>query len=103
MVIYMKQWSENADFDWDDGNTDKNWERHRVTDAECEEVFFNEPIVLRHDPSHSATEPRWRALGQTDEGRYLFVAFTVRSGRLRIISAREMTRREKTFYEKNET
>lgn len=85
-------------FEWDDGNIDKNWERHGVSDPECEEVFLNRPLVVRHDPAHSGEERRFHALGQTDKGRYLFIAFTVRQQLIRVISAREMTRRERRFY-----
>ncbi len=99
MLIYvMAAWAGCTGFDWDDGNRGKNWEKHRVVDVECEEIFFNRPFVARHDPVHSADEQRWRAFGQTDRGRYLFVAFTVRRNLIRVISARAMTRREQRFY-----
>ncbi|MBI3185275.1 MAG: BrnT family toxin [Myxococcales bacterium] len=81
-------------FDWDDGNEGKNREKHGVSDAECEEVFFNDPLVAGTDAHHSGSEKRYFALGQTDAGRGLFVAFAVRSGRIRVISARGMTRKE---------
>jgi uncharacterized DUF497 family protein len=86
-------------FDWDEGNQDKNWEKHKVSDGEAEQVFFNEPLVAGKDPSHSGAEKRFYALGQTDAGRQLFIAFTVRDNRIRIISARGMTRREQRRYE----
>lgn len=94
----MRAWAEFVEFDWDAGNRDKNWATHRVSDSECEEVFFNQPLVRRHGPSHSREEHRFRALGRTDAGRRLFVAFTMRGKLLRVISAREMTRRERRFY-----
>ncbi|HEV3276195.1 MAG TPA: BrnT family toxin [Terriglobia bacterium] len=95
----MKEWAECVGFDWDDGNINKNWEKHGVTDSECEEVFFNRPFAVRQDPVHSSDEERrWRAFGQTDRGRYLLVAFTVRRYLIRIVSARLMTRRERRFY-----
>ena len=81
-------------FDWDEGNQRKNREKHRVSDAECEEVFFNQPVIARKDHKHSKHESRYFALGQTDVGRFLFVAFTIRNGLIRVISARDMTRRE---------
>jgi uncharacterized DUF497 family protein len=99
----MDIWADCTGFDWDAGNSDKNWEKHEVSDFECEEVFFNHPLVLRHDPAHSgAGERRFLALGQTDRGRPLFVAFTVRRQLIRVISAREMTRRELRFYRRHE-
>lgn len=86
-------------FDWDQGNVDKNWELHRVAFWESEEVFFNEPLVVRSDLPHSTHEGRYVALGRTDAGRLLFLSFTVRRSLIRIISARDMTRREARTYE----
>ena len=85
-------------FDWDDGNRDKNWDEHRVSDLEGEQVFFNRPLVVRADPSHSKNEDRYFALGCTDAARKLFVAFTLRGDLIRIISTRDMTRREAQEY-----
>ena len=62
-------------FDWDDANTQKNWERHRVSPEEAEDVFFHEPLVVRSDLRHSKTEKRYYALGQTGAARRLFVVF----------------------------
>ena len=86
-------------FDWDDGNALKNWEKHRVSAAECEQAFFNRPLVAAPDVRHSAREPRYYALGQTDAGRRLFLSFTVRGSLIRVISARDMSRRERGRYE----
>ena len=91
--------AEGTEFDWDRGNADKNWERHRVSWAECEEVFFNRPLVVADDELHSETEHRYYALGRTDAGRLLFVAYTLRGERIRVISARDMTRRERKEYD----
>jgi uncharacterized DUF497 family protein len=86
-------------FDWDEGNADKNWNLHRVAFWEAEELFFNEPLVVQADPAHSGGEDRFVALGRTDSGRLLFLGFTVRRTLIRIISARDMTRREANTYE----
>ena len=86
-------------FDWDDGNSSKNWHRHRVTDAESEEVFSNEPIVIIRDSSHSSFESRYAARGVTNSGRRLTVIFAIRNGLIRVISARDMIRREERIYE----
>ncbi len=86
-------------FDWDEGNSNKNWYRHRITDRECEEIFSNLPIIVSEDERHSPAEMRYRALGRSDADRYLFVAFTIRKSLLRVISAREMNRREERRYE----
>ena len=88
-------------FDWDDGNIGKNWDKHRVTDWECEEIFLNRPLVLGSDATHSQAEVRYYALGQTDRGRWLFVAFTVRERLIRPISARDMNAYERRLYERS--
>jgi uncharacterized DUF497 family protein len=89
-------------FGWDEANTQKNWERHRVTPEEAEAVFFNEPLVVRSDVRHSKQEQRYYALGRTDGGRYLFVVFTIRNSLLRVISVRDMNRRERSAYADHE-
>lgn len=86
-------------FDWDVGNTDKNWELHEVSRGEAEETFFNRPFVTTPDPGHSRHEPRYAALGRTDGGRRLTVIFTVRRELIRVISVRDMSRRERRIYE----
>ncbi|MDI6768291.1 MAG: BrnT family toxin [Anaerolineales bacterium] len=86
-------------FDWDEGNREKNWLKHRVTTSECEEAFFNLPLLLQPDPSHSQAEHRYFVLGQTNVGRYLFIAFTTRNDKIRVISAREMSQKESAIYE----
>ena len=85
-------------FDWDAGNRGKN-AKHRVSDDECEEAFFNLPIVLGSDEVHSAQEDRQYVLGQTNAGRRLFIAFTRRGTQIRVISARDMTRKERGAYD----
>jgi len=86
-------------FEWDDGNRDKNWEKHQVSNSDCEEVFFNLPLLLHPDPTHSQAEDRYYVLGQTNEGRRLFISFTIRGENIRVISARDMSKRERNFYE----
>jgi uncharacterized protein len=85
-------------FDWSGGNAEKNWQRHHVTPLEAEQVFFNIPLLAGADPAHSVKERRFYALGQTDEGRELFIAFTMRDRRLRVVSARDMSRKERRIY-----
>jgi uncharacterized protein len=85
-------------FEWDEGNTSKNWVLHRVTPEEAEAVFFHEPLVVRSDVRHSNREKRYYALGRTGGGRCLFVVFTIRSPLLRVISVRDMNRRERAIY-----
>ncbi|HMB55104.1 MAG TPA: BrnT family toxin [Thermoanaerobaculia bacterium] len=89
-------------FQWDEGNAEKNWLSHRVKRAECEQVFFQRPLLVADDEVHSQEELRWYALGRTLEGRRLFVAFTVRDDLVRVISARDMSRGERRIYESAE-
>lgn len=85
-------------FEWDDGNSGKNLGKHGVSDEECEEIFFNDPLVLGEDLAHSQGEPRGYALGQTSAGRLLFVVFTVRRQLIRVISGRHVTASERRRY-----
>jgi uncharacterized DUF497 family protein len=89
-----------SEFERDDGNRDKNWIRHQVSARECEEVFFNQPLLVLPDVRHSQTETRYYALGRTNADRRLFVVFTIRGSSLRVISARDMSRKERLIYEK---
>jgi hypothetical protein len=86
-------------FEWDQGNTEKNWVKHDVHYRECEEVFTNVPLLLSLDVAHSQKEKRFFALGHTNQSRFLFVAFTVRKNKIRVISARNMSKKEKRAYE----
>jgi uncharacterized DUF497 family protein len=86
-------------FDWDKGNVDKNWIKHDVAFWECEEIFANEPLLIHFDDKHSSeSEKRFYTLGQTDAGKMLFEVFTVRHNKIRIISARPMSAKEKAAY-----
>jgi len=85
-------------FEWDTHNAEKNWRKHRVSPEECEEVFFNRPLVVAEDTGRSGQEPRYYCLGQTGYGRFLFMVFTVRGDLIRIISARDMSRKERNVY-----
>ena len=89
-------------FEWDEGNSDKNWDLYQVSKAESEEVFFNVPLILADDAKCSKMEKRYYVLGQTDRGRLLFVAFTIRYNLIRVISARDMNQRETGKYERYE-
>ncbi len=86
-------------FQWDGGNIDKNLIKHNVKNWECEQVFFNRPLVVLDDPRHSVSEKRWAAFGKTDANRFLAIMFTKRNNLIRIISARDMNKRERKFYD----
>ena len=89
---------ECSGFQWDDGNSDKNWISHQVTKSECEQIFFNQPLFVEDDEKHSKTEIRYYALGKTDDERKLFIVFTIRENLIRIISARDMSKKEREIY-----
>ena len=86
-------------FDWDEGNRDKNWDLHKVSWSEAEEVFFNQPLLLYPDPTHSESEDRFYVLGRTAADRGLFVVFTIRKNKVRVISARDMAKKERRIYD----
>lgn len=87
-------------FDWDRGNIDKNWIKHKVAFWESEEIFANQPLLISADAKHSFDgEKRFYALGQTDTQRLLFEVFTVRNRKIRIISSRAMSQKENSIYQ----
>jgi len=100
MAEFPEELARCSGFDWDAGNTAKNWDLHQVTQAECEQAFFNRPILVTVDEGYSAEERRYAALGQTEAGRRLSIVFTIRETLVRVISARNMSRRERRFYER---
>jgi uncharacterized protein len=101
MVIYtMLDFKNATGFEWEEGNITKN-EQHGVSYLESEEIFYGGPLFITPDEGHSSTEQRFRALGRTQAGRLLTVIFTLRKeGTLiRVISARDMHRKERKLYE----
>ncbi|MBI1981862.1 MAG: BrnT family toxin [Methylocystis sp.] len=91
-------------FEWDQGNARKNVEKHGVSQAEAEQIFVNDPLIVTDDLAHNESEPRYHALGRTDASRLLHVTFTLRSNgtHIRIISARDMSRKERQRYEQDD-
>lgn len=89
-----------VEFDWNEFNKEKNWHKHKVDFRECEEVFSNRPLKTYHDVKHSQNENRFAALGITYNYRRLYLVFAVRKNKIRIISARDMSRKERNLYEK---
>lgn len=85
-------------FEWDDGNSSKNWLGHDVQQVEAEQALLNTPLVVNATSTHAAAESRFIALGQTDAGRRLTIVFTVRGTRVRVISARSMSKKERRVY-----
>ena len=95
----MEELGRCTGFQWDEGIAEKNWEKHRVSRFECEHLFFNEPFLVLKDEEHSQNESRYYALGKTNRNRELFIVFTIRDDQIRVISARDMSRRERRYYE----
>jgi len=87
-------------FDWDEGNVDKNWEKHRIHFKEAEEVFFNRPLKIYSDFKHSGRERRFLAYGITDRRKGLTIVFTLRDRKIRIMSARYQSKKERRTYDK---
>ncbi|MBU1129714.1 BrnT family toxin [Patescibacteria group bacterium] len=87
-------------FQWDKSNINKNFLKHQVSDTECEEVFFDNEKKIKKDPLHSKKEKRYILLGKTKKQRLLFIVFTTRKQKIRIISARDINKREIKLYEK---
>lgn len=100
----MIDWTLITGFDWDAGNQRKSLEKHSVSRYEAEQVFFNHPLLILEDHRHSQNEPRYHALGKTDDARLLHITFTLRSSStlLRVISARDMHRKERAVYEQTQ-
>lgn len=105
MIIYsdiMPRHIKSVAFEWDSGNVTKSWLKHVITKEECEEAFLNRPLRIFDDKKHSLDEIRFVAYGKTDIGKYLTIIFTLRSGKIRVISARKQNRKEgKAYDQKN--
>jgi len=98
---YPDELADCTGFQWDPGNSEKNWEQHGVTQGEAEQVFFNRPVRVA-PAKHTRRERRYAALGQTSGGRLLTVVFTIRGTLIRPITVRDMSRRERRLYEREE-
>ncbi len=96
----MVNLSKVVGFEWDKWNIDKSYRKHGITPREAEEIFLDEDINFAEDVEHSQKEVRYSALGKTSESKLLFIVFTIRGNKIRIISARQANRKERRFYEK---
>jgi len=97
----VNETTDSTGFQRDEHNTGKIWEKHHVTPSECEQAFFNLPLITAEDEKHSRGEKRYFALGQTDSGRRLYMVFTFRKSLIRFISVRDMSRKERKVYEQS--
>jgi uncharacterized DUF497 family protein len=100
----MIDWVRITGFDWDEGNSRKSIEKHDVSQSEAEQMFFNQPLLVLADDDHSQQEVRYHALGITNDTRLLHTTFTLRvtGSLIRVISARDMHRKERIVYEKSQ-
>ena len=99
----MKNLSNLEGFEWDKGNSLKNKDKHDVDKDECEQIFFNQPLIIFDDDEHTTEkEKRYGALGKTNEDRGLAIYFTIRNNKFRIISARNQGKKDKQEYTKEE-
>ncbi len=98
-MIIEEVFRSTSGFEWDRGNIEKIWNKHDVRPDEAEEVFFNKPVLMLPDTIHSTYEERFHTMGKTDSGRQLFITWTVRNFKVRVISARPMSRKERGMYE----
>lgn len=87
-------------FEWNKGNIDKNLKKHNVTNKEAEEVFSDKRIKTFENIKHSQKEERFTVLGITEKGRKLYLSFTIRGQKIRVISARDQSKKERRLYEK---
>ena len=97
----MIDWSKVEGFNWDEHNALISLVKHSVGQFEAEEPFFNTPLLVVVDERHSQEEHRYHALGKTSADRLLHITFTLRAENtlIRIISARDMHRKERKIYE----
>jgi len=96
----MKTVRKALQFEWDEGNIEKNWQKHKKSNIEAERAFFDKRRFIFKDKLHSNQEERFRIIGKTREGRLLFIVFTFRKNKIRIISARDVNKKEVYLYEK---
>ncbi|EKE13872.1 MAG: hypothetical protein ACD_12C00773G0001 [uncultured bacterium] len=96
----MMDLNKYTEFEWDKGNIDKSFKKHKISPNEAEEIFLDENLKILKDIRHSQKEERFIALGITKSSKKLFIVYTVRRGKIRIISSRPMNKKQRTYYEK---
>ena len=92
------EFKQPVQYDWDKGNIVKNLLKHGVTTVECEEVFGDDNKVVFADVKHSQREKQHIIIGKTKYSRLLYVVFTIRRKNVRVISARDLNRKEAHYY-----
>lgn len=101
MICTVIRLSEILEFEWDKGNIGKIYQKHGITPNEAEEVFLDKNILIIDDIKHSKSEERFMAIGKINQGSVLFLAYTIRKNKIRIISARKADKIERRLYEQN--
>lgn len=96
----MRIFEEPIRFEWDKGNDEKNFLKHKVTNKESEEVFFDENKIVLKSKSKTFKEERYIVIGKSKNNRLLYIVFTDRKNKIRVISARDINKKERRFYEK---
>jgi len=98
--MYMKVKGKFVKFEWDNANLDKSYLKHGVLTKETEEVFVNNGSFVLPDINHSQAEERFIIIGKTLNKSNLFIVFTLRGKKVRVISARKMHKKEVLKYDK---
>lgn len=96
----MKVYPSSLTFDWDQGNIEKNYLKHHITPDVAEEAFADESLLTFPDPTHSQTELRYHLIGKDKSGDILFISYTIRGKKIRVISARLASKKERKVYAK---
>ena len=96
---YGRILKEVSGFEWDAHNKEKSFIKHEVTNEECEETFFDYNKKIQKDNLHSINEKRYVLMGQTKQNRLLYIIFTIRKNKIRVISARDINKKERKLYE----
>lgn len=90
-----------AGFDWNKGNQE-HIKKHKVKQTECEEIFYSKPLIVSFDKAHSQIEERFEVLGKTNKKRKLFLVYTMRGGKIRVLSCRDQNKKERKTYDQKE-
>lgn len=98
--VYMLDLRKIRGFEWDKGNVEKNYEKHGITPKEAEKVFLDDNLQVEPDVEHQEIEERFVAIGKIQENKVLFVVFTIRKDKVRVISARIADKKERRIYDK---
>ncbi len=88
-------------FEWDKGNLD-HIKKHKIRYEDCEEIFNNKPLLVKKDQRHSQMEERFEVLGKTNAGKKIFLVYATRRSKMRVVSARDQSKKERRFYEQHE-